>query len=285
MLMTPKIVVSPLLLAAVGFLTISTLHAEDASPWAADTHSAARLVGGGKAASEDGAVLRAGIEIKLDPGWKTYWRYPGDSGVPPRFDFTGSDNLRNVQVLWPAPHRLTDESGTSIGYKDTVLFPLHVTASDPSKPVRLKLKLDYAICEKLCVPAQGAGELTLAGNGGEDAAIMAAEQHVPKPAKVGDPGPLSIRAVRRANDAPKPLVTVELAAPAGAPVELFAEGPTAEWALPVPTPAPGAPAGTQRFSFELDGLPGGVDPRSRDLTVTLTAVAGGRAIEVPVHLD
>jgi DsbC/DsbD-like thiol-disulfide interchange protein len=230
-------------------------------------------------------VLRAGIEIKLDAGWKTYWRYPGDSGVPPRFDFAGSDNLRNVQVLWPAPHRFTDESGTSIGYKDAVLFPLHVTARDPGKPVRLKLKLDYAICEKLCVPAEGRGELTLSGKGAGDAAIMAAEARVPKPAKLGDQAPFAIRALRRVNDAPKPLVMAEVAAPAGTTVELFAEGPTAEWALPVPTPAQGAPAGTQQFGFELDGLPGGVDPKSRDLTLTLTAVAGGQAIEVPAHLD
>jgi DsbC/DsbD-like thiol-disulfide interchange protein len=284
--MTAKIVISPLLLAAAAsFLSVSILRAEDASPWVADMHSAARLVGGGKVASEGGAVLRAGIEVRLDPGWKTYWRYPGDSGVPPRFDFAGSDNLRTVQVLWPAPHRFTDESGTSIGYKDTVLFPLHVTASDPSKPVRLRLKLDYAICEKLCVPAEGRGELELSDKGGPNAAIVAAEAHVPKPAKLGDPGPLSIRAVRRVGNKPKPLVTVEVAAPAGATVELFAEGPTAEWALPVPTPAPGAPAGTQQFSFELDGLPGGVDPMSRDLALTITAVAGGQAIEVPVHLD
>ena len=61
--------------------------------------------------------LRAGIELRLAPGWKTYWRYPGDSGIPPRFDFAKSRNVKSVTVRWPAPQRLTDESGTSIGYK------------------------------------------------------------------------------------------------------------------------------------------------------------------------
>ena len=56
-------------------------------------------------------ALRAGIEIKLQPGWKTYWRYPGDSGVPPRFDFSGSENLKTAKVLYPAPHLFTDEAG------------------------------------------------------------------------------------------------------------------------------------------------------------------------------
>ena len=62
--------------------------------------------------------MRGGIEIKLQPGWKTYWRYPGDSGVPPRFDFSGSDNLGRAKVLYPAPHLFTDETGNSLGYKD-----------------------------------------------------------------------------------------------------------------------------------------------------------------------
>ena len=66
-------------------------------------------------------------------------------------------------------------------------------------------------------------------------------------------------------------------------VELFAEGPTADWALPVPSPVAGAPAGQQRFTFELDGLP--PDAKPDGATLTLTAVAGGQAIEVPYRLD
>ncbi|HZP77452.1 MAG TPA: protein-disulfide reductase DsbD domain-containing protein [Pseudolabrys sp.] len=285
--MTRKPVTFPVLFAAAASLfPISGLRAEDsASPWVADVHSASRLIAGNKATTESGPVLRAGIEIKLDPGWKTYWRYPGDSGVPPRFDFSGSDNLRSAKVLYPAPHEFTDEAGNSIGYKDAVVFPLQVVARDPAKPVRLRLKLDYATCEKLCVPAEGRGQLTLSGTGDADAVVTAAEALVPKPAKLGDSAPLAIRALRRVNNAAKPLVMVEVAAPAGAKVELFAEGPTPEWALPVPAPAPGGPEGTQQFSFELDGLPPGANPASKDLTLTLTAVAGKDAIEVPAHLD
>ncbi len=90
---------------------------------------------------------------------------------------------------------------------------------------------------------------------------------------------------RRANDDKrKPLVFVDLAAPAGQPVELFVEGPTAEWALPIPKPAQGAPAGHQHFGFELDGLPPGVDPKG-PFELTFTIVKGGRATEVKTHLD
>ena len=90
--------------------------------------------------------------------------------------------------------------------------------------------------------------------------------------------------VRRVNNAAKPLVMVDLKAPGGAPVEIFVEGPTPEWALPIPKPAPGAPAGHRQFGFELDGLPPGVDPKGH-FDLTFTIVEGARAIEVASHLD
>src|SRR5262249_31521832 len=81
--------------------------AADVSPWDTGKYWAARLIAG----NVDGSNLRAGLEIKLDPGWKTYWRYPGDSGVPPVFDFASSENVKSVTVLWPAPQRFPDGSG------------------------------------------------------------------------------------------------------------------------------------------------------------------------------
>ena len=65
---------------------------------------------------------------------------------------------------------------------------------------------------------------------------------------------------------------------------LFVEGPTPEWALPIPKPAQGAPAGRRHFGFELDGLPPGVDPKG-PFELTFTVVEGDRAIEVKTHLD
>src|SRR5947208_2924164 len=119
--------------------------AADASPWDGGLRSAVRLIAG--ISTNDGGkrLLRAGIEIRLDPGWKTYWRYPGDSGVPPRFSFARSENVERVDVLWPAPHGFTDEGGRSIGYKEDVIFPLRIVPREPAKPVVLRLDLDYAI--------------------------------------------------------------------------------------------------------------------------------------------
>jgi len=253
--------------------------AADASPWGQDSRSAIRLIAG---ANMSGATqLRAGIEIKLQPGWKTYWRYPGDSGVPPRFDFSGSENLGTARVLYPAPHLFTDEAGNSLGYKDGVIFPVQVSPKQPGKSVHLRVKLDYAVCEKLCIPAEGRAELMLEiGGSAQDAALTTAEARVPKPVTAAAAG----LTVRRVNDAPKPLIAVDLAAGTDQPVALFVEGPTSEWALPIPTPAQDAPAGHRHFGFELEGLPPGVDPKAR-LELTFTVVEGERAIEVKTHLD
>jgi DsbC/DsbD-like thiol-disulfide interchange protein len=254
-------------------------HAADDSPWSEDSHAAIRLIAG---STRQGATpLRAGVEIKMQPGWKTYWRYPGDSGVPPRFDFSGSKNLATAKVLYPAPHLFTDESGNSLGYKDDVTFPLLVTPTEKGKPVMLHLKLDYAICEKLCVPAQGSAELALvAGPSAQDAALSEAEARVPQKMTAAQAG----LTVRRVNNAAKPLVMIDLKAPPGVPVDIFVEGPTPEWALPIPKPAPGAPDGHRQFGFELDGLPPGVDPKGQ-FDLTFTVVESGRAIEVTTHLD
>ncbi len=218
-------------LAACGIATLlgAPARAADASPWVEDINSAIRLIAG--ANKSDAESLRAGIEIKMQPGWHTYWRYPGDSGVPPRFDFSGADNVAAVQVLYPAPHAFTDETGTTIGYKDNVIFPLRVFARQKDKPVTLHVKIDYAVCAKLCVPVEASAELTLAAAGADNAALTAAEAHVPQPISAAEAG----LSARRANDDKrKPLVFVDVAAPAGQPVELFVEGPTAEWALPIP---------------------------------------------------
>src|SRR6185437_5231576 len=92
--------------AAALFMSLLSSHAmaEDASPWQEESHSAVRLLAG----SRSSTVLLGGIAFRLEPGWKTYWRTPGDSGVPPRFDFSKSDNIDAVTVLWPAPSTFPD---------------------------------------------------------------------------------------------------------------------------------------------------------------------------------
>jgi DsbC/DsbD-like thiol-disulfide interchange protein len=267
---------------AGALLAAQSAPAADATDWVGDAQSAARLLAG--SAEADGATHRAGVEIRLAPGWKTYWRYPGDSGVPPHFDFAGSDNIKNVTVFWPAPQRIAGAEDVTIGYKNGVTFPLRVEAADPQKPVTLRLKLDYAICDKLCVPADAQTELKLSGQAhAHSPSLAAAEARVPQAVKIGAGNDLSIVSARRDDTVSPARIVVDVKAPSGAKADLFAEGPTPDWALPVPERIDGGAPGTQRFSFAVDGVPPGASARGAQLT--LTATAGERAIEAHLRLD
>src|SRR5262245_22029868 len=127
-------------LCAIGLMAAAgAAAAEDASRWDGDARSAVRLIAG-SSRHGDSAALRAGLEIRVKPGWHTYWRYPGDAGVPPRFDFAGSQNVKAVDVLWPAPQAIPEEGLTVIGYTDNVILPLAVVPQNRAKPVTLRLK-------------------------------------------------------------------------------------------------------------------------------------------------
>jgi len=205
--------------------------------------------------------------------------------VPPVPDFSKSQNVKSASVLYPAPSRFPDGAGgSSIGYQGDVILPVSILPEDAGRPALLRLKLNYAVCEKLCVPAEANLELTLTGkSSGTEANVAAAEARVPTKARIGEAGPLGIRAAHRETKSGKSRVVIDVAAPAGAPVTLFAEGPTPQWALPLPEPIAGAPAGLQRFVFELDGLPPGAKPDGA--TLRLTAVAGDKAVEAAFRLD
>jgi DsbC/DsbD-like thiol-disulfide interchange protein len=253
------------------------VRAQDASPWQSDVHSAVRLLAG----SRSGAVLLGGIALQLQPGWKTYWRTPGDSGVPPRFDFSKSDNVEAVTVLWPAPLKFDDGAGgQSLGYRNTVVLPLRIALKSADKPVTLRAEISYAVCAKLCIPVEASTELAFKSVAStEDTALYAALETVPKPATVGDANPLTIRDVRREGPTQ---VTVDVVTPDAREVNLFVEGPTPDWALPVPTLAEPSPPGVKRFSFELDGLPSGARPEGAALKMTL--VGADKAYEFNVSL-
>src|SRR5258707_4532186 len=271
--------------AALGFaatLIASSLaieaRAQDGSLWQRDGHSAVRLLAG----SRSGAVLLAGIAFQLEPGWNTYWRTPGDSGVPPRFDFSKWETIEAVTVLWPAPTKFDDGAGgIALGYHDQIVLPLRIVAKTTDKPVTLRAGINYAVCEKLCIPVEANAELAFTSVAStEDSSLFAALDTVPKPANVGDPNPLTIRDVKRDG---KSTVLVDVVSPDAKVVNLFVEGPTPDWGLPVPKLLERSPAGVKRFAFELEGLPPGTNPEGAALKLTL--VGGDRAYEFNINLD
>jgi DsbC/DsbD-like thiol-disulfide interchange protein len=253
-------------------------RAQDASPWQSEVHSAVRLLAG----SRSGAVLLGGIAFQLQPGWKTYWRTPGDSGVPPRFDFSKSENVEAVTVLWPAPLKFDDGAGGhSLGYHEKVVLPLRIVVKSADKPVILRADINYAICEKICIPVEANAELAFTSVAStEDNALFTALETVPKPANVGDPNPLTIRDAKREGASQ---VVVDVVTPDAGEVNLIVEGPTPDWALPIPKLVEHSPPGVKRFSFELDGLPPGAKPDGAALKLTL--VGADRAYEFNINLQ
>jgi DsbC/DsbD-like thiol-disulfide interchange protein len=168
-------------LAALAGLAAAALPAratDFATPPAKGTVSAVRLLSSGP---PEGGVYRAGVEISLAPRTVTYWRQPGEAGSPPVFDFSKSANVAKVETLFPAPKHI-DEAGTVVaGYDETVIFPLRITPKDPGAPVTLDMRLDYAACGNICLPAKADLSLALPQSGASPfaAAIAAAEKRVP----------------------------------------------------------------------------------------------------------
>ncbi len=131
------------IVAALMVVLPSTSLAFDA----ADVVEAAILPGW---RTEDGRHM-AGLRLRLEPGWKTYWRSPGDGGIPPRFDWTGSTNVQSVAVHWPVPTAFSQNGLTSIGYEGEVLVPLEIDISVSGAAV-LGGTVEIGVCEEICVP-------------------------------------------------------------------------------------------------------------------------------------
>jgi DsbC/DsbD-like thiol-disulfide interchange protein len=232
--------------------------------WAPAAKSQARLIAVG------GDL--AGFEIALSPGAITYWRDPGDAGLPPTLDFSASDNVASVEPEFPAPKRIKEaDGGEAFGYDGSVVFPLRVKPRDPAKPATLKLNADFAVCEKVCLPAKAHLELKLPSAPGSphagaiDAALAAVPRAVaPKGFGALEAlGPDSWRLCSAREDGP--------------PRDLFVEAPEGWWLKTTPAQADGA-----RDCFTLTI---GDKPKDAALPVVLrlTLTGGAGAMETTVQ--
>ena len=201
------------------------------SPWSIGEHAKLRLIAG---ATTPTGKQRVGVEIVMSPGFKTYWRSPGEFGVPPSFDWSGSTNIGGLDVRWPVPERFQDSAGYSIGYVGEVVIPVSVQPVDPSRPVMVVLKLDYAVCEKICIPAKGEASLWLEPGVTTVASprLESFEARVPAPVK---PGPhrekASIVEAKLDDTVVDPGLWLVLQPPPEGKVEdIFVEGP-GQWSF------------------------------------------------------
>ena len=253
-----------------------------ATPWVDGYNSKTRLIAA--TVSTPKPMVSAGIEISMAAGWKTYWRNPGDAGgVPPTLDWAASSNVATVRMLFPAPSRLKDASGDSIGYKSTVVFPLEITPKDVAKPVDLKLAIEFGVCREICVPAEAKLSLSIpaTGNVGTNRAafdlLTATLDRVPRKAAERRPTDPELKTVTATLTGDKPNLVIEAEFPGGTTgVDLFIEASDGVY---VPMPAAIAVVSGNIARFIVD-LSTGVEPAElKGRTLTLTFVSPAGAVE------
>ena len=142
-----------------GFLAVAAHAQSESGPWNQGINSRARLLAAGAPAA---GLYRAGIEIELKSGAHTYWRDPGDAGVPPVIDVAGSRNVKQATLRFPAPSRINEGGLTVYGYRNNLVLPIDVIPENAQAPVHLNVRFTYAACEKICIPAELWGAIDLA---------------------------------------------------------------------------------------------------------------------------
>ena len=125
----------------------------------------------------------AALRLTLAPGWKTYWRAPGDAGIPPRFDWAGSANLAGVSFHWPAPDVFETYGIRTIGYADELVLPMELRPARPGAPIRVSARMELGVCETVCIPAELTFSAEIDGAGTADPAIRAALDDRPVPGR------------------------------------------------------------------------------------------------------
>ncbi len=248
-----------------------------ATPWMEMHASRVRLVGG--QIKDGGTRYLVGLEIVLNEGWKTYWRMPGDSGVPPTFDWEKSQNLASAEVFYPPPIRMPEAGGVAVGYKGTVIMPIRVTPKDPGASVQLKLALEFGICRDICIPATVNLELDLAPGaaGPPPQAVLAALDTVPRAHHKRRPRDPELKRVRVVDGSSPLRVEFEgIFQGTSGTADMFIEAPDGLYVAPPTRQASTRGGGALLFNAEVSA------DLARDLqgkTLTLTLVDDAGATE------
>ncbi len=179
-----------------------------------------------------------GLQIDMADGWKTYWRAPGDAGIPPQVSWVGSQNIKGAAFHWPVPEVFYEGSARSIGYSGSVTIPIEIfPASDGA--MRLSGTLDIGVCDEICVPVTLDFDQSLPASNTRDPAIVAAL--VDRPATASEAGISDVTC--KVDPTPKGLrVTTQMVLPksAAANAVIIETGDPAVWVSEPTTSRQGA---------------------------------------------
>ncbi|MFQ5625464.1 MAG: protein-disulfide reductase DsbD domain-containing protein [Methyloligellaceae bacterium] len=266
---------------------VTPAGAGSASDWESQSHVTMRLIADTAKWRDGRKALVAGIHIKLDEGWKTYWRYPGDSGLPPTFDWSDSRNLKVARLLWPAPTRLRDSAGTSYGYKKEVIFPVLIEPVEAGQPIDVRLKMEFAVCADICIPAEADLQLKVGKDGwfsrSYGSLLSRYLARVPGKQARGSRTGLSVSHTEARLSGVAPYLAIDARFPVGAQdADLFVEGPEGFYLAPAEL-VDRRSDGTIRFKVDLTK---GDDPKDLNgKTVTLTLVSKSAQAETSWRIE
>ena len=247
------------------------------SAWAETAQTKVRLV---SAVTGSGALqsVPLGLQFILAPGWKTYWRSPGDAGLPVRVDWAGSANLAGADLAWPVPHRFTLFGLDTFGYQDEVVLPIAARPADPAKPLSLRLKVEYLVCEKICIPysASLALDLPASAPAPSDFAQIIDRYRSRVPGDGSAHGLRLLAATAEGSEAkPRLVVSVDSTLPLQQP-DLIVEGPASLY-FPAPRVAIDRDGHHVRLTVEVKRDSHG--PPLAGTPLVLTVVDGNRGLE------
>ena len=248
-----------------------------ASDWAATAQAKLRLVSA-VTGSAGAKSVPLGLQFQLAPGWKTYWRSPGDAGIPVSLDWAGSTNLAGADMAWPVPRRFTLFGLDTFGYEDEVVFPIAARPADPAKPLTLRLKVDYLVCEKICIPqsADLALDLPASAPAPSDFAQLIDRYQSRVPGDGSGHGLSLVSTHAEGEEAnPRLVVSVRSALPLVAP-DLFVEGPAG---LYFPAPNVALEQGGLGARFTIDVKRDAKGPVLAGTPLLLTVADGTRGLE------
>lgn len=254
-----------------------TPASEAASAWTSGHQSRVRMIAGDIDFASRGWSF-AGVQMQLATGWKTYWRTPGDTGVPPTFDWSGSRNLKSAEVLYPVPHKYHDAYSTSVGYKREVVLPVRIVAVDPSKPVEVKLRFGYGLCEQICVPGEVDLHLVMPSRqrGHSDLLAQFTSKVPTRVSRVGESSNgFAIDQVEVELNGPAPAITIDARVPDGIGAsDLFIEA-SDNFYLPLPIEQPSPATGQRRFRIDLTKADPAAELAGHTLALTLVGDDSG----------
>ena len=254
-----------------------------ASSWWQSDHGSVRLISESDFAGNR-ETLKFGLQFRMKPGWKIYWRSPGDAGFPPRPNWAGSRNMADTNIQWPAPERFTVLGLETLGYKHETVLPLTVALFEPGKAVELSARIPFLTCSEICVPYEASVSLALP-EGAENSSLEAGliEQYAARVPTRNNSTDLRIVRAEIAGSGRSRVIQLALAADrALRQPDIYIEGPAGfRFSRPVTRLSDDGRSALMRISVRNSGK-NTATLAGRALTFTL--IDGDRAIERDVKL-